>query len=87
MTSQKRSQIPNFKNRQEMAQWFDAHNIADYQDEFKTVEARFAKNLVDTINVRFDPRDLEKIRKIAQRKGVGPSTLVRMWAMERLSVG
>ena len=40
MTEQK-SRIPDFKNRQEMAEWFDTHDMADYQDEFKTVEAHF----------------------------------------------
>ena len=79
-----KSRIPDFKNRQEMAEWFDTHDLADYQDEFHTVEAKFAKNLSEGITVRFDPKTLAKLRKQASEKGVGPTTLVRMWVMEHL---
>ena len=67
-----------------MAEWFDTHDLADYQDEFKTVQVKFAKNLSEGITVRFDPETLLKLRKQAQEKGVGPTTLVRMWVMEHL---
>ena len=78
------SRIPAFKNRQEMAAWFDTHDLADYQDEFQTVQVRFAKNLSEGITVRFDPETLVKLRKQAHEKGVGPATLLRMWVMEHL---
>ena len=78
------SRIPAFKNRQEMAEWFDTHDLADYQDEFQTVQAKFAKNLSEGITVRFDPKTLVKLRKQASEKGVGPTTLVRMRVMEHL---
>ncbi len=78
------SRIPAFKNRQEMAEWFDTHDLADYQDEFQTVQVKFAKNLSEGITVRLDPKTLLKLRKQASEKGVGPTTLVRMWVMEHL---
>lgn len=39
------SRIPDFASRDEEAAWWDSHDLADYQDEFKTVEARFAEKL------------------------------------------
>ena len=45
MTTKTKSRIPDFKNRQEIATWFDTHDLGDYQDEFKTVKAKFSKNL------------------------------------------
>lgn len=83
MTKQK-SRIPDFKSRAEMAEWFDTHDLADYQDEFKTVKVRFAKNLSVGLNVRLDPRSLEQLRSVAHEKGIGPTTLARMWIMEHL---
>lgn len=80
----KTSRIPQFKNRDEEAKWWETHNLADYQDEFKTVKARFAKNLSEGIHVRFDPATLKKLRQEASGKGIGPTTLVRMWVMEQL---
>lgn len=79
-----KSKIPEFKNREQEAKWFDTHDITDYQDEFKTVKTRFAKNLSEGITIRLDPGTLNKLRSRAHKKGVGPTTLARMWIMENL---
>ena len=44
--------IPEFKNREEEAKFFDTHDMADYQDEFKTLRARFANNLSEGIRIK-----------------------------------
>lgn len=79
-----KSRIPEFKNRTEEAKFFETHSIADYQDEFKTVKVRFAENLSEGLHVRFDPETLMKLRIEAKEKGIGPTTLVRMWVKEQL---
>ncbi len=84
MTAHK-SRIPEFKSREEEAAWFDTHDLADYQDEFKTVQVRFAKDLSAGLNIRLDPRSLEQLRTVAHEKGIGPTTLVRMWVKEHLN--
>ena len=78
------SRIPPFANRQEEAEWFDTHDLADYQDEFKTVRARFSKNLSQGITIRLDADTLTQLRSQARRKGVGPTTLARMWILEHI---
>lgn len=83
MTKQK-SRIPDFKSRQEMARWWDTHDLADYQDEFKTVKIKVAENLSEGITIRMDSKTLGELRSKAQKKGVGPTTLARMWIMENL---
>jgi hypothetical protein len=82
MTTRK-STIPTFKNREEEAAWFEAH-LADAWAEAKPVNVRFAKNLSAGLNIRLDPRSLEHLRTVAHDKGVGPTTLARIWIMERL---
>jgi predicted DNA binding CopG/RHH family protein len=82
--SQTKSRIPRFSSRQEEAEWWDTHELADYQDEFKTVRASFAKNLSEGITIRLDPNTLSELRSQAHRKGVGPTTLARMWILEHL---
>ena len=78
--------IPDFKNRQEMAEWFDTHDIADYQHEFKTVEAAFdlEDTQQETIAVRVKRSVKDRLARIAKTKGLSVSTLTRMWIMERL---
>ena len=80
----KKSWIPAFKSIEEEAEWFDTHDLGDYQDEFKTVKVRFAKNLSEGVTVRFDPVTSNKLRVEAHQKGIGPTTLIRMWVLERL---
>ena len=83
----RKSRIPEFKNREEEAEWFDTHDMADYQDDFKTVEAQFASNLFEGLIIRFDKDTLGKLRAEAHRKGTNPATLARTWIMERLRSG
>lgn len=79
-----KNSIPDFQSRQEMAEWFDTHDLAEYQDEFKTVKAHFAKKLSEGLNVRLDAETLAKLRATAEEKGIGPTTLARMWLKEKL---
>lgn len=81
---ERKSRIPEFKSREEMAEWFDTHDMADYQDEFKTVKVRFAKNLSECLTLRLDSQTLARLRALAHKKGIGPTTLARMWILERL---
>ncbi len=76
--------IPQFASRQEEAEFWDTHDFADYCDEWKPVKARFAKNLSEGITIRLDPETLYELRRQASDKGIGPTTLVRMWVLERL---
>jgi predicted DNA binding CopG/RHH family protein len=81
---QQSNRIPEFKSRAELAEWFDTHDMADYWDELKPVKVRFAKNLSEGINIRLDPETLAQLREEAQAKGIGPTTLARMWILEHL---
>ncbi len=76
--------IPDFATREEEAAWWDSHSITDYLDELEPVKVRFARNLSNPLAVRFDPRDRAELTRHAKAKGIGPSTLIRMWVKERL---
>jgi CopG antitoxin of type II toxin-antitoxin system len=77
--------IPEFASRAEEAEFWDSHSMADYWDDLKPVRLRFAKNLSQGITIRFDPPTLDKLRRHAQQKGIGPTTLARMWILEHLA--
>ncbi len=77
-------EIPEFKTLTEASIFWDTHDFTDYMDEFKPVKARFAKNLSQPISVRLDPESLTQLRSRAKEKGIGPTTLVRMWILEHL---
>ena len=76
--------IPEFATIEEEAAFWDTHSTADYEDEFRPVRVRFAKRLSTGVTIRLDPATLEKVRTLAHEKGIGPTTLIRMWVLERL---
>ena len=54
-------------------------------DEVVTLEVK--KPLDKVIPVRLSSDKWEEIRRIGKELGVGPSTLARMWILERLRQG
>jgi predicted DNA binding CopG/RHH family protein len=84
MSEQKKNRIPDFKNYEEEAEFWDTHDTTEFEDEFKPVKVRFAKNLTEDFKVRVDPETATKLREIAKEQGIGPTTLIRMWILEHL---
>lgn len=78
------SRIPKFKSIQEEAEFWDTHDTGDFEGEFRPVKIRFAKNLSHALSIRLDAKTLDDLRKQAAKKGIGPTTLARMWILEHL---
>jgi hypothetical protein len=83
--NKKTSRIPEFKNYEEEAKFWETHSFSEFADELKPVKVHFAKNLSEGITIRFDQQTLSKIRELAHKKGIGPTTLARMWIMDHLN--
>ena len=80
-----KQRIPEFSSRAQEAKFWDSHSMAGYWDGLKPVQVRHAKNLSDGITIRIDPLTLAELRRQAAQKGIGPTTLARMWILERLA--
>lgn len=78
------NKIPNFKSREEEAKFWEIHRVSEFTEELKPINAKFAKNLSEGITIRFDQQTLTKLRDVAHTKGLGPTTLARMWILEHL---
>lgn len=72
-------------SRDEVAAFWDTHSAADYWDELRPIKVRVAKNLSEGITIRFDEKTLSRLRNKAEKKGIGPTTLARMWILDRLA--
>ncbi|MBI2020850.1 hypothetical protein HYS94_05585 [Candidatus Daviesbacteria bacterium] len=75
--------IKPFKTLAEEADFWDTHSIVDEINEGTLVGFHQAKK-TDTITIRIDKKNLQKLRESAFQKGIGPTTLARMWLMEKL---
>lgn len=76
--------IPKFFTLEDEAKFWDSHDTADYATEFRPIDARFNRALSEGITIRFDTETLNQVRLLAGQKGIGPTTLARMWILERL---
>jgi predicted DNA binding CopG/RHH family protein len=82
-TKKLKKKIPEFKSYEEEANFWDTHNIMEY-DEFETVELEVDKNLFHTLSIRLNSEILDKLKKRAEKKGLGVTTFIRMWLREHL---
>jgi hypothetical protein len=78
------SRVPEFQTREEEAEFWDTHDVTDYLDELRPVRIRVTPGLSAGMTVRLDPADRAVLGRIASERGIGPSTLARMWIKERL---
>jgi CopG antitoxin of type II toxin-antitoxin system len=77
--------IPSFANREEEAAFWDTHNITEFVgEELQSVEVTIGPELSNRLTIRLDTADRVELARRARAKGVGPSTLARMWLKERL---
>jgi predicted DNA binding CopG/RHH family protein len=72
-----------FKTLEEEANYWDTHSVLDEVTE-KTVVGVHRANKEDALTIRLARSDIEQLRGEASRKGLGLSTLARMWILERL---
>jgi len=79
-----RSRIPRFKSREEEAQFWETHSTTEFEDEFEEVKLKVARPLSHILAVRLDARTIDRLAEVGRAKGLGPSTLARMWLLERL---
>ncbi|MFN8478776.1 MAG: CopG family antitoxin [Kouleothrix sp.] len=87
MTDTNRNQkirVPVFKSIEEEAVFWDTHSVLDYLDEFEPPQFVSKKKQSQGITVRFEPETLAELRAYAQEKGIGPTTLMRIWVLEHL---
>lgn len=80
----KGGKIPKFKSYEEEAEFWDTHSPLDY-GSWKEVKLDVAKPLAHILGVRLDAKTIDQLAKLGSEMGIGPSTLVRMWVMEKLA--
>jgi len=85
-TKETGGKVPRFRSLEEEAEFWDAHSPLDYPDYWKEVKrVKVERPLDHILGVRLDAQVIGELADIARQKGIGPSTLARMWLMERLA--
>jgi len=68
----------------EIAEFWNTHSFIDYWDEMEEVEMTFERPPLETVSIRMEKEDLEFVKRLAKRMGIGYSTLLRIWIKEKL---
>ncbi len=79
--------IPQFKSYQQEAHFWDTNDITGYFDRDHPMTLDFSKTKSrkeSTLNVRLQPELKSKLNAVAYDMGTQPSTLARMWLVEKL---
>lgn len=84
-SASKATKLPHFASEAEAGAFWDTHSPEDFPEDFREVEVSFAKPLIKRgLTVKLSEETLAELRQRAEKQGIGPSTLVRMWILERL---
>lgn len=84
MNTKNPTEIPQFASREEEAAFWDSHDITDFTAGKQPVRMRLKRPLDAGITLRLDTETLRSLRETADEKGIGISSLARMWLLERL---
>lgn len=76
--------MPRFGSEAEEAAWWDKTDTAGLRDDGKRVKLRVERPLKLTFALRLEPATVDELRRIAKRRGIGVTQLVRSWIGERL---
>lgn len=81
----KKPKMPEWGPDEKIAEFWDAHDIADYWDELEVADdVRFARPKKEVVSIRLEPVYRRQLRALARKMGVGSSTLIRNWVVEKL---
>jgi len=78
-----RSKIPQTDSIQALAQFWDTHDVTDFEGELQEVtEPVFDRST--TVKIPLQPEEMESLKEIAESRGLACADLIRQWVLERI---
>ena len=75
--------IPETDSIQELARFWDMHDLTDFEDQLAEVKERvFERETV--VRIHLQGKEAEAVKKLADSKGVGKAELIRQWVLEKI---
>lgn len=76
--------IPEFKNYEEMAEFWDTHSLSDYWDQTETAEFDISSHARRRYLVSVDRDLLARVQMVARIRGLSIESLVNLLLEQRL---
>lgn len=77
-------QIPELASYEEMAEFWDAHSLADYWDQTEPVEFEISPDARRRYLVAVDPDLLRRVQRMAHTRGLSTESLINLFIEQRL---
>ena len=78
-----RTNIPQTDSIQELAHFWDTHDLTDFEDELEEVsEPVFERQTI--VTVRLEPEEVEVVEALAKSRGISHANLIQEWVVERI---
>lgn len=74
------TKIPQTDSIQELADFWDTHDLTDFENELEEVSEPVFDN---SVSVQLESKELEIIETLAKSRGISPENLIREWVVER----
>ena len=77
-----RTNIPQTDSIQELADFWDTHDLIDFEDELEEVSKPV---FTPSVSVQLAPEEFEIIETLAKSRGISHGKLIREWVLERIT--
>ncbi|MBD2770786.1 CopG family antitoxin [Iningainema tapete] len=75
--------IPQTDSIQELAQFWDTHDLTDFEDQLVEVtEPIFERETL--VQFRLQPTEVEAVKEVARSRGIDYVDLIREWVLEKV---
>lgn len=82
----KQKKIPKFKSDEEIASFWDTHDFTDYLEDTEPAEdVVFERPKKETLSIRLEQDQIKELKKLANKVGLGYTSLIRSWVIEKLA--
>ena len=78
-----RTKIPQTDSIQELAHFWDTHDLTDFEDELEEVSEPVFE-LLPQLSVPLNPKELEALNALAKSRDTSPVDLIREWVLEHI---
>ena len=82
----KTQHLPKTDSIQELAQFWDTHDLTDFEDDLEEVTEPVAEPTT-LIPLNLESEEAEAVRKIAETRGIADTELIRGWIREKIHAG
>ncbi len=74
--------IPQTDSIQELAQFWDVHDLTDFEEQLDEVSWTVFER--SSVKIHLESDEVETIRKLASSRGISHANLIREWILERI---